>query len=49
MKVSSGRPTTTKKMMLSPRSHKTKSEGKDLGLTQLCDAMHPPGQVDRRP
>ena len=49
MKISSSRPTTAKKMMLSPRSHKTKSEGKDLDLTQLCDAMYPPSHVDRKP
>ena len=38
--MKNSRPTTAKKnMLLSPKSHKVKTEGKDLDVGQLCDAM----------
>ena len=38
--MKNSRPTTAKKNnLLSPKTHKVKTEGKDLDVGQLCDAM----------
>jgi hypothetical protein len=49
MRTTSSRPNTAKKALTSPKGHRTKTEGRDLDVNQLCDAMYQlPHAVRRR-